>query len=153
MSDESYEWLCRRIVEDTPEAIVFADAEGVIRLWNAGAEALFGLSREEAIGRTLDLIVPERHRDLHWEGYRRVMKTGVTKYGTELLKVPALRKDGTRISLEFSVALLRDADGGVAGAAAVIRDVTARWQKDKALRERLATLEAQTARDVQAGRA
>lgn len=145
MANESRDWLCRRIVEDTPDAVVFADRDGVIRLWNSAAEAMFGYSADEALGQSLDLVVPERHRDAHWEGFRRVMRTGVSKYGTELLKVPALRRDGTRISLEFSIALVRDEDDRVAGAAAVLRDVTARWHEEKALRERLAASEAEIA--------
>lgn len=145
MSSGSRDWLCRRIVEDTPDTVVFADRDGVIRLWNSAAEAMFGYSADEALGQTLDLVVPQRHRDAHWEGFRRVVATGVSKYGTELLKVPALRKDGSRISLEFSIALVRDEDDRVAGVAAVMRDVTARWLEEKALHERLAASEAQLA--------
>jgi PAS domain S-box-containing protein len=139
---DTYEGLCQRIVEDAQEAIVVADREGVIRLWNTSAEAVFGYSAKEAVGQTLDLIVPERQREAHWAGYQEVMKTGVTRYGRDLLKVPALRNDGTRISLEFSIILLRDGSEPV-GAAAVIRDVTARFQEEKALKQRLATLERQ----------
>jgi PAS domain S-box-containing protein len=103
---------------------------------------MFGYRAEEALGQTLDLIIPEQLRGRHWEGYRRVMATGVTRYGRELLSVPAIRKDGTRLSLEFSILLLRSQTGGVAGVAAILRDVTERWQREKALRERLAALEA-----------
>lgn len=138
----SPEWLYQQIVEGAPEAIIFADHDGLIRLWNAGAEAMFGYQAEEAMGQTLDLIIPERLRGRHWEGYHKVMATGVTRYGKELLAVPALRKDGTRISLEFSIILLRNETGEPIGTAALIRDVTARWQQDKALRERVAALEA-----------
>jgi PAS domain S-box-containing protein len=136
------ERLYREIVDHTPLAIVFGDREGIIRLWNSGAEAMFGYSAAEAIGKSLDLIVPEKHRPKHWEGYDRVMQTGVTKYGRELLAVPALTKDGRRISIEFNVALLRDDSGQIMGVAATISDVTARWEKEKALRARLAELEA-----------
>jgi PAS domain S-box-containing protein len=135
------EWLCRRIVEGAPDAIIFADRDGTIRLWNAGAEAMFGYRSDEAIGKSLDLIIPEKQRVPHWEGYRRVMETGVTRYGRELLKVPAMRKDGTRISLEFSIVLLRDAAGAILGAVAILRDVTERWERERALRQRLASLE------------
>lgn len=140
---DTYEWLCQRIVEDAQEAIIVADRVGVIRLWNSSAEAMFGYSAEEAMGQTLDLIVPERQREAHWAGFEEVMKTGVTRYGRELLKVPALRKDGGRISLEFSIGLLRDPEGEPVGAAAIMRDVTARWQEEKALRQRLTALETQ----------
>ncbi len=138
----SHEWLCQRIVEDAQVAIICADREGIIRLWNSGAEVLFGYSASEAAGKTLDLIVPERHRVRHWEGYRRVMATGVTKYGRELLAVPAVTKDGRRLSIEFSIALLHAPTGEMVGAAAIMQDVTARWQKQKEMKERLAALEA-----------
>jgi len=143
MTTYTHEWLCQQIVEGTQEAIIFADRDGKIRLWNAGAEALFGYQAEEAMGHGLDLIIPERLRGRHWEGYHKVIGTGVTRYGKELLAVPAVRKDGTRISLEFTVVLLRDEAGEPLGIAALIRDVTARWQQEKALKERLAVLEKQ----------
>lgn len=136
-------WIYREIVERAPDAIIFADGDGIIHLWNEGAEAIFGYRAEEAIGQTLDIIIPERLRARHWEGYRKVMATGVTKYGREFLAVPGIRKDGTRISLEFTIILLRDETGALLGPAAILRDVTARWQQEKALRERLAALEAQ----------
>ena len=143
------EWLCQQIVHGSPDAIIFADREGTIRLWNAGAEVIFGYAAEEAVGQSLDLIIPERQRPPHWEGYRKVMATGVTRYGQELLAVPSIRKDGTRISLEFSIALVRDDRGEVLGATAILRDVTARWQRDKALRARLA--EAESRASAQSG--
>src|SRR6266536_2351811 len=105
------EWLCQRIVEDAPDAIILADRDGIIRLWNGGAEAVFGYTAEDALGQSLDLIVPERFRERHWAGFRRAMETGVSRYGRELLAVPAIRKDATRISIEFSVAVLRDPGG------------------------------------------
>lgn len=144
MSTDTRAWLCQQIVAQAQDAMIFADRDGVIRLWNAGAEAIFGYRAEEAVGRTLDLIIPADLRARHWAGYRQVMATGVTRYGREVLAVPALRKDGTRISLEFTITLLRDAAGDLLGPAAIIRDVTARWQRDKALQERLAALEAQS---------
>ena len=136
-----HEWLCQQIVEGTQEAVIFADQDGLIRLWNAGAEAMFGYSTAEAVGQSLDLIIPERQRGRHWEGYRKVMATGVTRYGKELLAVPAVRKDGTRISLEFTIVLVRDGAGQLVGTAALMRDVTARWRQERALKERLAALE------------
>lgn len=137
----THEWLCQRIVEDSPVAIIFADRDGMIRLWNSGAEAMFGYRAEETVGQSLDLIVPERQRGRHWEGYHTVMATGVTRYGRDLLAVPAITKDGRRISVEFSIALLRGTSGEMLGAAAMMLDVTARWQKQKELRDRLTTLE------------
>ena len=133
--------LFRQIVEEMPEAVIFADRQGMVRLWNRAAETMFGYSADEALGQSLDLIVPERFRARHWEGYRHVMATGVTRYGQRLLAVPAMRKDGQRISIEFSIALLKDERGEVTGAAAVVRDVTPRWLEERELKRRLAALE------------
>jgi PAS domain S-box-containing protein len=133
--------LYQRIVDDSPIAILFADREGKIRFWNSGAELMFGYQAREAVGQSLDLIVPEKQRARHWEGWTRVMATGVTKYGRDPLAVPAIRKDGTRISIEFNVILIRSAGGELQGVAAMIQDVTARWQQQKELRARLAALE------------
>ena len=141
-NDNGRSWLYRAIVEGAPEAIIAADSEGVIRLWNAGAEGIFGFRADEALGRTLDLIIPERYRERHWAGYRAVMRTGTTRYGRQLLAVPAARKDGTRISIEFHVILLRDPSGALAGVAATIGDVTERWERERALRRRVEELEA-----------
>ena len=137
-------WLSHQIVEHTQEAIVFADGDGRIQLWNAGAETIFGYSAAEAMGQSLDLIVPERLRARHGEGYRRVMATGDTQYSQKLLCVPAMRKDGARISIEFTVVLIRKPMGDILGVAAIIRDVTARWQREKDMQTRLAALESRT---------
>ena len=138
----SHESLCEGIVEQSPIAIIVGDREGIVRLWNAGAQTMFGWSAEEAIGKSMDMIIPEKHRPRHWEGYDRVMGTRVTKYGRNLLAVPALTKDGRRISIEFNVVLLKDAEERVLGIAATMQDVTARWERDKTLRAHLAELEA-----------
>ena len=144
-------WLYRRIVEDSPIGILYADRDGMIRFWNRGAEAIFGHTSQEAIGQSLDLIVPEKQRPRHWEGWNKVMETGVTKYGNDALAVPAMRKDGTRISIEFNILLLRSPDGQLQGAVAMVQDVTARWQQQKELRTRLAALEARTAEASKTG--
>ena len=141
MPDDSRDWLCRRIVEHSQDAIIFADAEGVIRLWNAEAAAIFGYPEAEALGQSVNLIIPESLRARHEEGYRRVMAAGETKYGRELLAVPGLRKDGARLSLEFTIVLVRGQGGVLLGAAAIIRELTARWQRQQGLRRRLAALE------------
>ncbi len=133
--------LCERIVEDSQAGIIFADQRGIIRLWNSGAEAMFGYRAAEAVGQSMEMIIPDRQRARHNEGYARVMQTGITKYGRDVLAVPALRKDGTRISIEFTIVLVRSEEGAVLGAAAIVQDVTARWERDKALRLRLAALE------------
>jgi PAS domain S-box-containing protein len=133
---------CRALVAAAPDAIVASDAEGMITLWNAGAERIFGYGEVEALGRSLDLITPERLRTRHWEGYARSMQTGTTKYGSTLLKVPATHKDGRAMSIAFTVTMLFDADGKVSAVVAVIRDETERFNEDRALRKRLAELEA-----------
>ena len=139
------EWLSRNIVEGTSDAIMFADREGIIRLWNRGAIQMFGFSESEALGQSLDLIIPENLRGRHWDGYFRVMESGESRYSTEMLSAPALRKDGTRISTEFSMVMVKGGDDKVLGVAAVIRDVSARWQREKELKERIRTLETQQA--------
>lgn len=145
-SQSSYAWLCQQIVTETPDAIIFADPAGIIRLWNRGAEEIFGHSAGEAVGQPLDLIIPEALRERHDQGYRRVMATGRTHYGRELLAVPGLRRDGGRVSLEFSITLLRGDDGRLAGVAAILRDVSVRRQQDQELKKRLAHLEAELAK-------
>ena len=141
MSDTTYEELCVQLVQGCNDAIIYSDRDGIIRLWNSGAEGMLGFSAEEAIGQSLDIFIPENQRARHWEGYFKVMSTGSTRYAKELLAAPAVRKDGTRLSTEFSMTIIRDAGGGILGTAAVVRDVSARWQKEKALRLRLAELE------------
>lgn len=141
MQKYTLEWLCRRIVDETRDAVIFANRDGLIEIWNSGAESMFGYAAQEAMGQSLDLIIPEKLRSRHWEGYRKVMASGSTRYGAELLAVPAMRKDGTRISVEFSMVLVRSPGGEILGPAAIVRDVTARWQREKELRDRLAALE------------
>ena len=142
----SAEWLSHQIVAGTMTAVVFADREGIIRLWNAGAETMFGFSPAEALGKNLDIIIPEKHRKAHWAGYQRVMETGVTRYANDTLKVPAQKRDGSRMSLEFTVSLIRDRAGTILGIAALLSDVTERWNKEKALRAKILELEAQVAK-------
>lgn len=140
-----HEAMCKRIVDETLDAIIVADRNGVILLWNAGAELIFGHRTDEALGQTLDLIIPERLRERHWEGFREAMARGTTRYGRELLAVPGVRKDGTRVSLEFSIVLLRDANDRLVAVGAILRDVTERWNEQKELKGRLAALEASLA--------
>lgn len=135
------EWLSHQIVDHTQEAIIFADRDGLIQLWNAGAETIFGYTAAEVIGQSLNVIIPERLQDRHEKGYRHVMATGKTQYSQKLLAVPAMRKDGARISIEFTVVLVREPMGDILGVAAIIRDVTARWQREKDVQTRLAALE------------
>jgi len=147
MASDRDSWLCGQIVEKARDGVIYSDREGVIRLWNSGAERIFGYSTGEALGQSLDLIIPEPLRTRHWEGYGKVMETGKSRYESDLLAVPALRKDGSRISIEFTVVPILDRSGQMDGIAAVIRDVTDRWLREKATRQRLAQLEAQCSKE------
>jgi PAS domain S-box-containing protein len=129
------------LVHAAGDAIIVADVEGLIMLWNPAAERLFGFTAAEAVGHSLDLIIPERFRERHWRGYHVVMRTGQTRYHANVLRVPALRKDGQRLSIAFTVTLLHTSDGHLTGIAAIVRDDTERWQEEQALRRRLAELE------------
>jgi PAS domain S-box-containing protein len=132
-----------RLLAGLPDAVIYADAEGVIRFWNPGATRIFGFDAAEALGQSLDIIIPDGPRARHWEGYRHTMATGQTRYGAgDLLAVPALRKDGSRISVEFTIVAFRGADGRMTGIAALLRDVTARFEETRALRRELAALRA-----------
>lgn len=133
------------LIANAGEAVIVADAEGVIRFWNPAAETMFGHSRDQALGATLDIIVPDKLRDAHWDGYRRVMATGETRYAGETLSVPALRADGERISVSFTVSLVTAGDGTVLGIGAIMRDVTAQWEEQRAARRRVAELERELA--------
>lgn len=130
--------LPRRILEGSPDAVLVSNRDGLVCYWNAAAERIFGYSPAEILGRSMDLIIPDRLRARHWAGWKRVMETGQTRYGDGgLLAVPALHKDGRRISIEFSIQLLRQPEGRIEWVAAVIRDVTERFAREKELRARL----------------
>ena len=137
MSTESE--LARSLLAAESDAIVATNRDGVITFWNPGAARIFGFASAEAIGRSLDLIIPENQRARHWEGYRHVMQTGESRYGKgDVLAVPALTKGGDRISVEFTIAMLKDESGHPTGMAAILRDVTKRFQELRALRLELA---------------
>jgi PAS domain S-box-containing protein len=127
--------FARELVMRAPDAAIVADRTGTIVLWNAGAERIFGIPATAALGQSLDLIIPERQRARHWEGWERVVATGRSGYGERLLAVPALRADGKRLSIEFSIALIPDANGAVRAVGAILRDVTERWERERAARE------------------
>ncbi len=125
----------RNLARETPDAIVYADAEGMIAFWNKGAERIFGFTEAEAIGKSLDIIIPNALRERHWTGYAETVRSGKTRYGAgDLLAVPALRKDGARISVEFTILPFRDRLGQILGIAATLRDVTKRFDEMKILR-------------------
>ena len=126
------------------DAIIAASADGKIVFWNPAAQRIFGFTAGEAVGQSLDLIIPERFRARHWEGYRQVMSTGKTKYQSDVLRVPALHRDGKALSIAFTVSLLDAPDGSGRLIAAIVRDETARWNEERELRKRLAELEKQS---------
>jgi PAS domain S-box-containing protein len=130
------------LVAAVGDAIVVCDARGAITLWNAAAERMFGYSQDEAHGRSLDLIIPERQRKRHWDGYHKTIATGVTKYGNDVLRVPAVDKAGRTLSIAFTVGMLFSAEQKLTAIVAVIRDETRRFNEDRVLRKRLAELEA-----------
>jgi PAS domain S-box-containing protein len=133
------ERFCQTLAREAADAIIYADAEGFIRFWNRGAERIFRLEEAEAIGKSLDIVIPENLRKRHWDGYTETMRSGKTRYGAgDILAVPALRKDGTRVSIEFTIVPFRDGAGRMVGIAAILRDVTKRFEEMKALRQQLA---------------
>jgi PAS domain S-box-containing protein len=130
-----------QLIAGAGDAIVVSDAQGSITLWNPAAERVFGFSEAEALGQSLDLIIPLRQRQRHWDGYQKTMETGITKYGADVLRVPALHKDGRTLSIAFTVSMLSSADGKVTGIAAIVRDETSRFAAERELRKRLTELE------------
>lgn len=127
------------ILSTSADAILATDREGTIRFWNPGAVRIFEFAEEEAVGASLDLIIPERLRKRHWDGWQHVMASGETRYGAgDLLAVPSVTKDGRQISVEFTIILLRAADHQIIGMAAILRDVTARFEETRRLRRQLA---------------
>ena len=133
------ETFCTRLVAAMADGVILADPAGVIRFWNQGAERIFGYAAAEALGRGLDLIIPEGLRARHDAGFRHTMATGESRYGAgEVLAVPAVGKDGRRLSIEFTIVLFHDPTGQVQAIAAVLRDVTARFEETRALRRALA---------------
>lgn len=134
------------LIDSAADAVVVSDAQGAIVLWNPGAERIFGFSEQEALGQSLDIIIPEPFRARHWDGYRETVASGQSRYGAgDLLAVPGLRRDGRRISIEFTIVLIKDHLAKVIGMAATIRDVSARFEETKALRKQVAELEARGA--------
>jgi PAS domain S-box-containing protein len=135
----------KALVTAISDAVMVCDASGLITLWNPACERMFGFSEGEALGQSLDMIIPQRQQQRHWDGYHQTMKTGVTKYGNDLLKVPALHKDGRTLSIAFTVSLLHAPDDSVSGIAAVVRDETARFKEERELRKKLNEAEAKLA--------
>jgi PAS domain S-box-containing protein len=136
--------FARALVARVPDAIVYADTDGMIQFWNAGAVRMFGFTEQEAVGKPLDIIVPANLQGQHWQGYHETMRTGQTRYGDgQMLAVPAMRKDGARLSVESTIVPFTGEDGRMVGLAAVMRDTTARFEELRSLREQLAATSAQ----------
>lgn len=132
--------LPQAVLEQAAEAIVFADREGRVQLWNRGAETLFGYPRDEAIGRSLDtLIIPEPYRRAHNEAFARAMATGQLRAEAQVRTTRAVHKSGARLYLDISFSLVKDPAGAVVGSVAVGRDVTAAWLEKQAQRAKAAT--------------
>lgn len=133
--------LAEALLSTISDAIIATDREGIIRFWNPGAERIFGYTSGAAVGQSLDIIIPERLRRRHWDGYHRVMKTGESRYGRgDVLAVPGMTKDGARISVEFTIVPLKDGTGEMTGMAAIMRDVTKRFEETRAMRKQLAEM-------------
>ncbi len=130
------------IVHAAGDGIVVAGADGKILEWNAGATRIFGFTAEEALGESLDLIIPERYRERHWTAYDVTMATGITRYASDILRIPATHSESKPLSIAMTVGLIKDADGAVTSIIAVVRDDTARFQEERALRTRIRELEA-----------
>ena len=132
----------KQIVEGAGDAIMVCNAEGAITLWNRAAERIFGFTEAEALSQSLDMIIPQRQRQRHWDGYHKTMETGITKYGADLLRVPALHKDGHTLSIAFTVSMLFSENREVTGIVAIVRDETTRFAEERKLRARLQEAEA-----------
>ncbi|MFL5287930.1 MAG: PAS domain-containing protein [Rhodopila sp.] len=129
------------LITNMPEAVVHSDRDGTIQYWNGGAAKMFGHTAAEAVGQSLDLIIPEGLRARHWTGYRETIRTGRTRYGDgQTLSVPAIRKDGQRISVAFTIVPFMDDEGLMTGIAAIMRDVTVQFEEMRALRKEIAAL-------------
>jgi len=143
MSSNVPDEIAKALLGSESDAVIATDREGRISFWNPGSERIFGFLAAETVGQSLDLIIPENLRARHWDGYRRVMQTGSSVYGRgDLLSVPALTKDGRRISVEFTIVMLRNGQGELTGMVAVLRDVSQRFAELRELKRKLAAIAA-----------
>jgi len=147
----TYGVLTDLLVKQSPDAVVFADRDGIIRLWNAAAEVMFGHSAADAIGHSLDIIIPEEFRERHWTGYRRALAAGATKYAGRSLPTRSMKADGEAFYVELSFSIIRDAAGATIGALAHARDINERFEQDRATRRRLRELEQKVATSQEGG--
>jgi PAS domain S-box-containing protein len=131
------------LVAAVGDGVMASDAQGLITLWNPACERMFGFTEADALGKSLDLIIPQRQQKPHWDGYHKTMATGITKYGNDVLRVPAVHKDGHTLSIAFTVSMLHTAEGAVSAIVAVIRDESVKFAEERSLRKRLMELETQ----------
>ena len=139
---------CTQLVASIGDAVIGSDPSGAINLWNPAATRMFGFTQAEALGQSLDIIIPQRQQQRHWDGYNKTMETGVTRYGNDVLRVPAVHKDGHTLSIAFTVSMLHSPDGKISAIVAVVRDESARFAEDRALKKRLTELEMAAAKPV-----
>lgn len=123
-----------RILEQMAEALIYSDRDGIIRRWNRAAETMFGHPASDALGQSLDLIIPENLRAAHWRGFDAAMKSGATRLHGRPTLTRALHRSGSRLYVEMSFALVTDEIGNAIGSVAVARDVTDRVEREKAAR-------------------
>ena len=133
------------LVTSVGDGIMASDAQGLITLWNPACERMFGFTQADALGKSLDLIIPQRQQKPHWDGYHKTMETGITKYGNDVLRVPAVHKDGHTLSIAFTVSMLHNPDGSVSAIVAVIRDESVKFAQERALKKRITELEMELA--------
>ncbi|MEQ1535567.1 MAG: PAS domain-containing protein [Burkholderiaceae bacterium] len=133
------------LVTSVGDGIMASDAQGLITLWNPACERMFGFTEADALGKSLDLIIPQRQQKPHWDGYHKTMETGITKYGNDVLRVPAVHKDGHTLSIAFTVSMLHNPDSSVSAIVAVIRDESVKFAQERALKKRITELEMELA--------
>lgn len=140
IESHTVETLSSDILRSMPEALIFSDLDGIIRLWNPGAETVFGFTAAESIGQSLDLIIPERLRKAHWDGFNQAIARGGIKPGRTSMITRSLHKSGTDIYVDMSFEMVKNQAGQMLGSMAVARDATARFLEEKNLRRQLAEL-------------
>jgi PAS domain S-box-containing protein len=136
------------LVQTAGDGVMVADARGMIIFWNSACQRIFGFTSDEAMGQSLDIIIPGRQQQRHWDGYHKTMQSGITRYGNDVLRVPAVNKEGHTLSIAFTVSLLHAADGAVSAIVAIVREETSRFNEERALRKKLMELEAQLAKQA-----
>lgn len=132
-----YQWM----VEQCPDGIIYSDAQGKVAYWNAAAEKIFGFTAEQAMGQSLDIIIPEKLREPHWRGFYAAMEAGTTKHKGKALPTRGLKADGSVIYVELSFAVIVDDQGKAIGALSQARDIDESYRKAKADKARLKELE------------